>query len=138
LRWCVQMWRLFLEKTTAATRTEGDPRRRFEPRGNPYGSSWYKQLNDPRCWDVESTRWLSWRRRFLLPRDAFRELMLKIIHIFPTPTLDEYDRCIDNVVFRNVVCPVELKVMGLLRQMRGTSSRLGTTGACSGRRGLRT
>lgn len=91
--------------------------RRFEPRGNPYESSWYKQLNDPRCWDVESTRWLSWRRRFLLPRDAFRDLMLKILHIFPTPTLNEDDRCIDNVVFRNVVCPVELKVMGLLRQM---------------------
>jgi hypothetical protein len=50
-------------------------------------------------------------------RDAFDAFFLDIQHLFPDPTLNEDDECIDNVVFRRVVCPVELKVMGILRQL---------------------
>ena len=62
--------------------------RRVEPRGNPCQSSWFKQLNDARCRDPESPRWLSWRRRFILPRDAFDAFFLDIRHLFREPTLN--------------------------------------------------
>jgi len=89
-------------------------------RGNPYESTWWRQWEDKRSEVVdgqpEGREAKSWRRRFLVPKQLFRRILARVREEGDFPErFNEDGLAIDNHRTKNIVCPLELKLMGFLR-----------------------